>query len=428
MYGLWGCYMPDASSINTGASRVTAETERVIAHAPDLLRRLVRQSSTYEDEHSAVELVEGILKDYGYDPHSVFFPSQSAVLRPGLQRPLSNVRGRRNLVVKVAGSGGGKSIVLSAHLDTVSPGDVDAWTYPPLEGTIVDGKLYGRGAFDDKAGVAIILCILDLLRKIPPLRGDLIVHFVLEDETTGNGSLYCIEAGYGGDAAVILDGTRLDRGINQFAGNVRLGITMHGRPAAVSVSHVGVNAAELLVELMLELRTAVFARNQSNSAPWTQFPSPNQFSIEKLDSLGDAYTVPTIARGSAFMTFTPPTTLEDFRQEIDGIVTAFAERKRLERHPELDWNLFGVGPTAAHSAELEDAINASASRAGLARINFGPSTGTSDMRHFLAHGIPCVLYGPGVGQNPHRANEYYELSSFSSMIPLFFDLVRTWAE
>jgi len=242
--------MPDASVTYANTSGSSREIQRIVANAPDLLRRLVRQTSTYEGEHSAVELVEGILKDYGYDPHSVFFPSHPAVLRPGLQRPLSNVSGRRNLVVKVEGTGGGKSIVLNAHLDTVSPGDLSAWTYPPLEGTIVDGKLYGRGAFDDKAGVTIILCILDLLRKSPPLRGDVIVHFVLEDETTGNGSLYCIEAGYGGDAAVILDGTRLDRGINQFAGNVRLGITMHGRPAAVSVSHVGVNAAELLVELM----------------------------------------------------------------------------------------------------------------------------------------------------------------------------------
>jgi acetylornithine deacetylase len=418
--------MPEASEINTKTSVNFPEMERVVAKAPDMLRRLVRQTSTYEGEHAAVEMVEGMLKDFGYDPHSVFFP-QSAALRPGLQRPLSSVNGRRNLVVKVKGTGGGKSIVLNAHLDTVSPGDLGSWTYPPFEGTIVDGKLYGRGAFDDKAGVAIILSILDLLRTLPPLRGDLIVHFVLEDETTGNGSLYCIEAGYGAEAAVIIDGTRLDRGINQFAGNVRLGITMHGRPAAVSVSHVGVNAAELLVEFMLEVRAAVFARNAHNNAPWTQFPSPNQFSIEMLDSLGDAYTVPTVARGSAFMTFTPPTTLQEFRSEIDGIATAFSERKRLERHLELDWNLFAVGPTAANSLALEDAINVSASRVGLSRINFGPSTGTSDMRHFLEHGIPCVLYGPGVGQNPHRANEYYELSSFSSMIPLFFDLVRTWA-
>ena len=420
--------MPDASVTYANRSEISHEIQQIVAKAPDLLQRLVRQTSTYEGEHAAVELVDGILKDYGYDPQSVFFPSHSAVLRPGLQNPLSRVSGRRNLVVRAKGSGGGKAIVLNAHLDTVSPGDAAAWTYPPLEGRIVDGKLYGRGAFDDKAGVVIILSVLDVLRKSPPLRGDVIAHFVLEDEITGNGSLYCVEAGYGGDAAVILDGTRPDRGINQFAGNVRLGITMHGRPAAVSVSHVGVNAAELMAELMLELRAAVFARNQNNSAPWTQFPSPNQFCIEMLDSLGDANTVPAIARGSAFMTFTPPTTLEDFRSEIDSIVTAFAERKRLERRPELDWNLFAVGPTAADSAQLENAINASAARAGLPRINFGPSTGTSDMRHFLVHGIPCVLYGPGVGQNPHRADEYYELSSFASMIPLFFDLVRTWAE
>ena len=49
--------------------------------------------------------------------------------------------------------------------------------------------------------------------------GDLLFHFVLEDEITGNGSLMCLEAGHTADAAIILDGTRPDRAIEQHAGD-----------------------------------------------------------------------------------------------------------------------------------------------------------------------------------------------------------------
>jgi acetylornithine deacetylase/succinyl-diaminopimelate desuccinylase-like protein len=78
------------------------------------------------------------------------------------------------------------------------PGHVDAET----------NTIFGRGAMDDKAGVAICL---GLMRVIVEQRlqfdGDLVFQFVLEDEITGNGSLACLEAGHVGDAAVILDGT-----------------------------------------------------------------------------------------------------------------------------------------------------------------------------------------------------------------------------
>jgi acetylornithine deacetylase/succinyl-diaminopimelate desuccinylase-like protein len=59
-------------------------------------------------------------------------------------------------------------------------------------------------------------------------------------------------------------------------------------------------------------------------------------------------------------------------------------------------------------------------------ITVGPSTGTSDLRHFVAVGIPCLLYGPGDGGNPHRLNEYYKLADLRRIVLLYAEVIRRW--
>jgi hypothetical protein len=73
------------------------------------------------------------------------------------QPPVSARTDRHNLVAVAPGTAGGRRLVLSSHLDVVPPGDLNAWSTDPFSGEIRDGVLFGRGAYDDKAGVAICL-------------------------------------------------------------------------------------------------------------------------------------------------------------------------------------------------------------------------------------------------------------------------------
>src|SRR5262249_51252862 len=153
--------------------------------------------------------------------------------------------------------------------------------------------LYGRGAMDDKAGVVISLAVLEaLVRSGTRLPGDLLFHWVLEDEITGNGTLLCLDAGHVADAAVIIDGTRKDKGIAGHAGQLQFDVELRGRAASVSVSHMGVNAAEMMARLLLELHDTVFALNEKRTAPWTRYPSPFQFVTQSLTSEGAQLMVP----------------------------------------------------------------------------------------------------------------------------------------
>src|SRR2546430_4849353 len=172
---------------------------------------------------------------------------------------------------------------------------------------------------DDKAGVVICL---GLIRVIVERRlqfdGDLVFQFVLDDEITGNGSLMCLAAGHGADAAIILDGTRPDRAIDQHAGNMEFHITLKGRPASVSVSHLGANAAEMLSRTLLHLRDAFHRLNEGRQPPWTEFPSPNQLVIHGMSADAPRFSVPVAASARCFVTFAPPGTIESTRALLEG--------------------------------------------------------------------------------------------------------------
>lgn len=388
-------------------------------HWLKLFKDIVRCPSFFEREGAVVDLVESELQRMKVDCAAIDFDPDTLGKIPSAQPPFSAVSGRRNLIGTIRGSGGGRSLALNCHLDVVPIGDEREWTHS--QGEVFDNILYGRGAYDDKAGVIICLEVLRILSGAR-LRGDVIAQFVLEDETTGNGSLLCLEANKGADATIIIDGTRGDRGINEHAGNIRFGVTLFGKPASVSVSHMGVNAAEMLAGLILEIKFAVHTLNATNYEPWTRFPSPNQLSIIALSCHETTLTVPALASATCYATFTPPHCVTSFIAMIEYVGANFAERHSLPRKPVFDWTGFKAEPVKSASFELESALR----KAAHTSIDFGPSTGTSDMRHFVARGIPCVLFGPGLGHNPHRADECYHLDNLPKMVGILSAVAREW--
>src|SRR5689334_2162111 len=78
---------------------------------------------------------------------------------------------RPSVIARLRGAGGGPALLLNAHLDTVGFGAMDA----PLAPRIENGRLYGRGAYDMKGGLAAILAAAAQLAQGARLRGDLIV-------------------------------------------------------------------------------------------------------------------------------------------------------------------------------------------------------------------------------------------------------------
>ncbi|RSL99242.1 hypothetical protein CEP52_009869 [Fusarium oligoseptatum] len=146
-------------------------------------------------------------------------------------------KGRPSVVGVARGSGGGKSLMLNGHIDTVT---LMGYEDDPLSGKIVDGKLYGRGAADMKSGVAAAMVALANAKKLG-LRGDVIFTGVADEEDASIGTEDVLRAGWRADAAIVSEPTDLDI-LHAHKGFVVLELTVHGLAAHGSRADLGIDA------------------------------------------------------------------------------------------------------------------------------------------------------------------------------------------
>ena len=125
--------------------------------------------------------------------------------------PGRNLADRPNITVKLPGTEGRRALMLAGHLDTVPIGDPALWTVPPTGGLIRDGRVYGRGANDDKFAFAVFLFLTGAMRKLGlRLKNDLyLTGYVDEEFGGGDGALACTVK-YPCDFYINLDSDALD--------------------------------------------------------------------------------------------------------------------------------------------------------------------------------------------------------------------------
>ena len=149
--------------------------------------------------------------------------------------------GRPSVIARLRGVGDGSALLLNAHLDTVGFGAMVA----PLVPRIESGRLYGRGAYDMKGGLAAVLAAAAQLAQGQPLCGDLIITAVADEEHASIGTEAVIahlrDAGVRVDAAIVTEPTDLQLCVAH-KGFAWAGITTHGRAAHGSRRADGVDA------------------------------------------------------------------------------------------------------------------------------------------------------------------------------------------
>jgi len=116
--------------------------------------------------------------------------------------------GRPNLGGLLKGSGSGRSLMLTGHIDVVPPGPLEHWTTDPFQPSLIDGFVQGRGSVDMKGGVACMLMAVQILRSLElELKGDVIFTTVVDEEIGGMGSLAMVDRGWSADAGIMTEPT-----------------------------------------------------------------------------------------------------------------------------------------------------------------------------------------------------------------------------
>jgi acetylornithine deacetylase len=201
--------------------------ERVLAaiEAEPLVRltaELVRRPSVSGDEKPVADFIANYLSDHG-------FTVDTSEIEPG-----------RPNVTTGWGNDDRKVLLLTGHTDTVPIGD--GWQHDPLGAEIVDGRLYGRGSCDMKAGLAgMMMALIAVKRGLRRPRGRIVFAGCVDEEEGGKGTQGAISAGLKADWAVIGEPTDLQP-ICATKGNCYFEVKIGGRGAHAGSPERGINA------------------------------------------------------------------------------------------------------------------------------------------------------------------------------------------
>ncbi|MBS2038007.1 M20/M25/M40 family metallo-hydrolase [bacterium] len=363
----------------------------------DWLKELVRCPSPTGAETACQILVEKRMLELGLRPTRVYAENQ-----PPFHLTGRDYSARPNLVGVIPGGGRGR-VMLNAHVDTAPITDPQAWTYPPHGAVVVGDKLYGRGALDDKAGLAMMLMLAEIFRDAGQAP-ELLLASVIEDEDSGNGSLACMQAGFWTDYAIVLDGTWPFRAIDSHLGQLWIHLDVAGTAAPSCSWARAVNPIEVAFKKIEALRSWVNDQNQQ-TPQWLEIGNPFFLSLGEFHSGSWAGSVPERAQVSMQLGFPPPWTPSQIIDIARGFLGDFE---------------VGALCTPPHSQRpnrpaqmLRENVNRL--RSGQMEFRIQAVTGHCDLRNLRKQDgslAEACLYGPGGGGNPHVADEFYHLSHF----------------
>jgi acetylornithine deacetylase len=174
------------------------------------------------------------------------------------------------LAARLRGRRPGPAVLLTGHVDVVPVGDPSTWTRDPYSGVVEDGRVYGRGACDMKAGVVSILEVMEVFARDRDFPGQIILVAVPAEEDGGSGTFSAIQRGWRGDVALMPEptsvGGRPQLVVSQ-AGCMILQLTVFGRSAHASTRLSGESALDHYLRLHEAMRADERAINAAEDDP-----------------------------------------------------------------------------------------------------------------------------------------------------------------
>lgn len=318
----------------------------------------------------------------------------------GIEAELVEVApGRPNVVARITG-GGGPSVMLNGHLDVVG---TQGMTHAPFDAVERDGRLYGRGATDMKAGVAAMCAAAWRAREAGALAGDVVLAAVADEEWGSVGTRDLVARGVRADAAIVTEPTRLAV-CPAHRGFAWIDATVHGRAAHGSRYDVGIDAIVLAGLLLAELDVL-----EREVLPRTVHPLLGRGSLHAA----------TISGGAGLSTYPDRCTIGIERRTLPGETAADAVREieaacdRVRaRRPEFRADVRAGGAQSPLALDpdaplVRAMLGALEAEGEPARVE-GLSCWT-DAAILHDAGIPALCFGPGDIRLAHADEEWVEL-------------------
>ena len=364
----------------------------------NLLQELVKIPSVCGDEAKIAKFVGDWMKQNG-------LPVRTLEARPN----------RPDVITVLKGSKPGPHLMLNGHMDTVEVGR--DWTRNPFDGAIEDDRMYGRGTYDMKSGLACMLWAVAACREEGlPKRGELIVAAVVDEEAIDWGTYALIQQGFtkNVDFALVAESTDLKL-VTAHKGRVVLDIEVQGRTAHSRHPSRGVNAIDRAAQLLAALPRitdpvhAIFGRSTVNTLRIEGGQDQVMLVPDRCRLLIEKCLVPGYSSQQA---------LEDTRQLIQDLniqaLANFVERSTPFCDP------FEISTTNPYVKLVANIAHKVLGREPDISFHEGPC----DSCLLVNQGkVPTLEFGP-TGGRLHEPDEYVEVESVKKTAEVYLELLR----
>jgi len=414
------------SDLNKVWDEIDSSPDRVLSLTQEMVRipsvnPKFEKKQGLNNETQVAQLVADRLKSGGFDVESwEVFPD------------------RPNVVGTLPGNEE-KSLILCGHIDTVPVGNQANWVVDPFGGEIKDGKLFGRGTVDMKAGLAACIAAVESIKAAGiTLDGRLSIHAVVDEEAGGFGAMDAVSKGHLARNAIIAEPT-WDKVIPAEGGLEWVRVTITGRSGHAGMRYndifpqpivkdrlvPAINAIEIAARFLAALKEFEASRCRNNYHPLCP---PGLSTINPGVIHGgvglDEDGLPLIRTNPAMtpdrvvidldLKFLPHETAADVRAEFEAFVAAFdALDPWTKEHPtQVMWELGGLHfppmdtpidhPMVQSLVKHHTALGSAPEIRGFDAV--------TDAAHYSGAGVDAVIYGPS-GDGFHGDNEYVDVAS-----------------
>jgi len=333
----------------------------------------------------------------------------------------AKLTGRTNIVGYI-GKGNPKLIV-ACHLDVVPPGE--GWKTDPFKSVIKNGRIYGRGANDNKGQMATMLALAGFLKENESRLNGSLLLIGAADEEKGSclGLEYLLdECGVSADYAIIPDVANNMKTIDVGEkGALFLDITSYGKQAHGSTPEKGNNAIWNMIELLNKLKKMKF-KNLSH-----ELFSPPSLNLGNISGGVTHNIVPAKCKAKLDIRYLPGETEKDILNNINEMITSITKH-----NPAAKFNIEVVTHLPPTQVSVDNSLIGLISKHTESIIGTKPIpvgfSGVTVSKQLIGKGIMAVGFGPGDEDQSHISNEsisIQELMDFGKIMGLvIFDILK----
>ncbi|MDW6023657.1 M20/M25/M40 family metallo-hydrolase [Mesorhizobium sp. BAC0120] len=344
--------------------------------------------------------------------------------------PGRDYAGRPNLVATLPGAGNGRSLVFNGHMDTVTRAPLPWETGDPFSGLIRGNKLYGRGSYDMKAGVAACATVLKILAdEAIALPGSVILQSVVDEENAGaNGTLAAILRGHVGDLAIIPEPTNMEVCPHTRGGQV-FNLIAKGQGGVAYGGETTVNPIVLLAEAIRRLQAYEDSINtRVHPGLFAGERHPRDLVVSKIaagDEPGGNIGVPVVATAEFFIQTLPGMTEAELQSELRAALGDLLVQNggAVELQPASRY-LSGADTPVDHDG-VAVLLSAYDDLSGRRHEPVGATFGGDGYLFNRYSAGPSLHFGPR-GGNAHGPDEFVEIDSLTELTEVLLLTAIRW--